>query len=102
MRMFKDIGYKIETVASVVCAIGIVGSLFAGFVLVVGRDQMFDGIIAAALGILLSWLSTIVLYGFGTLVRTSEESNDRMKKIEDTLDEMSAYVKAIQRQNTQQ
>lgn len=99
--MFKDIGYKIETLASVVCAIGIIASLGVGFVYVM-NDLMLIGLIIALAGILVSWLSTVLIYGFGTLVRTNEESSERMKEIEETLDEMSAHIKAIQRQNIQQ
>ena len=99
--MFKDIGYKIETLASVVCAIGIIASLGVGFVYV-ANGLMVLGLIIALAGILVSWLSTVLIYGFGTLVRTNEESSERMKEIEETLDEMSADIKAIQRQNIQQ
>ena len=84
--MFKDIGYKIETVASVVCAIGIIISLMAGFVLVVEHNQMLIGLIIALGGILVSWLSTILIYGFGTLVRTNEEMKNKI----DNLTEIAA------------
>ena len=57
--MFKDIGYKIETVASVVCAIGIGISLVVGLGLALVYEQMVLGIIVALGGMLISWLSTI-------------------------------------------
>lgn len=102
--MFKDIGYKIETLASVVCAIGIIASLGVGFVYVM-NDLMLIGLIIALAGTLVSWLSTVVLYGFGTLVRTNEENNERTKRIEELLEQehtlMSVLVKLTRQKNEQ-
>ena len=86
--MFKDIGYKIETVASVVCAIGIGISLVVGLGLALVYEQMVLGIIVALGGMLISWLSTILMYGFGTLVRTNEEMNEKIYQMNENLDQL--------------
>lgn len=86
--MFKDIGYKIETVAAVVCAIGIGVSIFGGLTLAFVLNQMVLGIVIIIGGTLVSWLSTILMYGFGTLVRTNEENNEKLNRLNENLDQL--------------
>ncbi len=72
--MFDDIGNKIKTLAKVVCALGMIGSIIGGIVIcleAVNRhsDSSFAlGVLVALVGCILSWISVFVLYGFGELV----------------------------------
>lgn len=79
--MFDEIGTKIQVVAKVLAWIGIYASIIVGAVLfAVGLTQaeelgylMVITPFVIALGCLLSWLSNIVLYGFGKLIEDVEK-----------------------------
>ena len=65
--MFENSGSKIKVLALICFWISLVGSVIAGLALI---DSI--GIIIILLGILSSWLSTIVLYGMGEGIENSE------------------------------
>lgn len=81
--MFDDIGKKIKGVASGFCWLGILASLAIGMIwLLVSSETMRGDEEAQVVGVLgglgimvggsiSSWLSSIVLYGFGELVDNS-------------------------------
>lgn len=68
--MFTNIGEKIKTTATVCCWIIIIGAVIAGFRLMLAGGVM-AGILITAGGILIGWISSFVLYGFGELVENS-------------------------------
>lgn len=76
--MYDNIGGKIKTVAKVVGFTGIGISILTGllFLLVAFSEEKFSyfgiGILVAFLGSLISWVSTIALYGFGQLVENTD------------------------------
>lgn len=82
--MFNNVGSKIKTLAKVCTWIGIIFSCLYGLVLIImslaninymgGAAVLgiFLGLIIAALGWLISWLSNLKLYGFGQLVENSD------------------------------
>ncbi len=71
--MFYNIGDKIKTLAKVMCWIGSIASIIIGIVLIVmDEDLILVGILIAAVGALLSWISSFVLYGFGQLIENSD------------------------------
>ena len=71
--MFDNIGGKIKTLAKVVCWIGIIACIITGIVLMATDEELvLAGILTAAGGSLLSWVSSFVLYGFGQLVENSD------------------------------
>ncbi len=83
--MFDNIGEKIKVLAKVLFWIGVLGS----FVLAFYYLYMFSGYGGAAIiifavtafaGGLISWISTIFLYGFGQLV----ENSDKLVKLNQT------------------
>lgn len=76
--MFSNIGSKIKALATFVTCVGIVGSIIIGMV-IIGNDEDLAllGIIIMAVGSLLAWISSFVLYGFGQLV----ENSDKLVKI---------------------
>ncbi len=70
--MFNNVGGKIKAIAKVVAWIGIVICVIYGFVLLVSvEDMALVGLIVMTVGSLLSWVSSLVLYGFGELIDNS-------------------------------
>ena len=67
--MYEQIGEKIKGLASTLATIGIIISIFGGIVLMMTSDDApILGIFVAAIGALLSWVSSWLLYGFGELI----------------------------------
>ena len=80
--MFKNIGRKIKMLAKVICWAGIVLSIFMGIALAItlmlkNQDLLILaivlGVLYAALGALISWIGTFVLYGLGQLVDNTDK-----------------------------
>jgi len=79
-NMFSNIGGKIKSVATAVCWIGIIASVLTGIVMLAQGDEgILFGFITAGLGALVSWVSSLFLYGFGELIVkvTQIEKNTR-------------------------
>lgn len=64
--MFKQIGKKIKVLAVVFTCLGMLGSIITGIILM--ANEMPEGALIMAGGILVSWISSFVLYGFGELI----------------------------------
>lgn len=71
--MFDNIGGKIKSLAKVVTWIGIVCSIIAGIAVLANADSSISwvGILIIPGGIVISWISSLTLYGFGELVANS-------------------------------
>ena len=69
--MFDNIGDKLKSVAILECVLGILASLIGGIAMMVGGAVLI-GILTIVLGALLSWLSSLGLYGFGQLIENSD------------------------------
>ena len=71
--MYENIGGKIKGLAIVVFAIMAILSLVAGgFMLFRDNGGFLIGILTAGIGILLSWIGTFFLYGFGQLIENTD------------------------------
>lgn len=76
--MYDNIGGKIKTVAKVIGFAGIGISVLAGLVFLLASFSEEEflylgiGILVAFLGSLISWASTIALYGFGQLIENTD------------------------------
>ena len=78
--MFDNIGRKIKGFAKAICWIGIITCWIAGIKMIsdaVNRGYVDDELILMGIGVivlgsLLSWVSSLVLCGFGRLVENSE------------------------------
>ncbi len=71
--MFNNIGEKIKMLAQVLCWLGIIGSIIFGLVLI-ADNIYFDigqGILIMIGGALLSCINSLVLYGFGELIKSN-------------------------------
>lgn len=83
--MFNNIGHKIQVLAKVLCWIGIICWVITGFALMAGSSSMtyrlngefvransgagvVAGILTIVVGVLVSWIGSLVLYAFGQLV----------------------------------
>ncbi len=77
--MFHNIGKKIQVLAKIVAIIGVAVSVIAGlFVLL----ESSVGLIIIAGGALLSWIGSLMTYGFGILVEQAEVSLGKTKASE--------------------
>jgi hypothetical protein len=86
--MFQNIGKKIKTVAIVIMITGILLAVLVGLVAFfeeysVGNifSAFLTFLTVAGLGILFSWLSVFILYGFGELVDQSMAMTQRQEEI---------------------
>ncbi len=70
--MFNNVGEKIKTIAKVVVWISIAICVIYGFVLLVSvEDMALVGLLVMTVGSFISWVSGLVLYGFGELIENS-------------------------------
>ncbi len=70
--MFKNIGGKIKTLAVVITCIGIVLSIIVGSLLMV-NELVIVGILVMLVGILASWISSFILFGYGQMIENSDK-----------------------------
>lgn len=75
--MFDNIGSKIKSFAQVVTIIGIVASVILGIIFMANAG--FIGLVVMLIGILMSWISSFITYGFGQLIENSDEMIRLMK-----------------------
>ena len=87
--MFDNVGGKIKVVAKVSCYVGIVLSLFGCLGNIVTAIENYNPtsaifwLIGFVLFPILSWLSSLLLYGIGQLVENSDTLVDLMTYDED-------------------
>ena len=68
--MFDNIGGKIKGLASFLTWIGIIASVITGIIFI-ADDAGGMGFLLIILGPLASWLSSLLLYGFGELIENT-------------------------------
>ena len=81
--MFDNIGSKIKGLASAVTWAGIILSIISGIAMIASSEGLlaFPAILVIAVGSLISWLSSLTLYGFGQLIENSDIiANEYRKK----------------------
>ena len=78
MFTFENIGGKIKTLAQVVAILGVIVSVIAG--LFVLDDSALYGVLIAFVGSVLSWISSLFIYGFGELIDKTTEIAKNTKK----------------------
>ena len=88
--MYHDIGGKIKGMAVFVAIIGIIASFSGGMVWasIGSRDitKFVTSVLIAAVGCLVSWISSLLIYGFGEIIDklTEIEHNTQVKSARDT------------------
>lgn len=79
--MYENAGRKISGLANVICILGIVLSILIAIAMAsMDEDNIFGALIIAVLGSVVSWLSALVLAGFGELISNSAEIRDLLQK----------------------
>ena len=67
--MYDNIGGKIKGLAKAIFIIGAVVSFIAGIALMLVNDNLiFVGVLIWFLGIIVAWVSSWVIYGFGEII----------------------------------
>ena len=67
--LYEDIGKKIKHLAKVCFVVEAVGAVIGGFAMMVSDSDMIGyGLLTVIGGVLVAWVSSWVLYGFGELV----------------------------------
>ena len=89
--MFENIGYKIKSLAKLLCWLGIAVSLASGCYIF--RTKEWLGVLIIVGGTLLSWLGNFVLYGFGELIDNSEIANQELADVVNELQEIQDKIK---------
>lgn len=68
--MNSKVAERIEIVAELVCVLEIIASIIVGIALISSENSM--GFLVIIIGAFISWLSYLILYGFGELIENSE------------------------------
>ena len=85
--MYNNVGEKLKSIATVIALVLMLFSLMITFALL-GAGGGFVSIVVFLVLILLSWLSGIVLYGFGHLIVTQDSILKEQKAIANELRKM--------------
>lgn len=79
--MFDNIGGKLKTLAITLTVLGILGSIIGGGIICSDDDIVGIGIAVMIVGSLLSWVSSMAIYGFGELIETATLMQSDLHKI---------------------
>ncbi|MBP3313118.1 MAG: hypothetical protein J6K84_00465 [Oscillospiraceae bacterium] len=82
--MFENVGGKIKAVALAFFWLGCIGGALGGLVTaaeVDGFEGLLSFVIITAISVFLSWLSSLLLYGFGELIESSSFTASEMEKL---------------------
>ena len=85
--MYNNVGGILKRLAIFICVLGIIGSVISGFsTMALGEELVGYGFLILLLGSLGSWLSSLSLYAFGSLVENSNETRETCQSINHKLD----------------
>ena len=72
--MFDNIGKKIKKIAQIECWAGIASYILLGLILLFENEiKIYVGILIMGVGSFLSWIGSLMIYGFGQLIENSNE-----------------------------
>ena len=83
--MFDNIGGKLKTIALTAAIINMIVFAIGGIVLIF-IESFWMGLLFIVLGVLVSWLESTTLYGFGELIEATVQNKDYLKKIADSME----------------
>lgn len=78
--MFNNIGSKIKTLVKVFFWLAVIGGVIGG-ALVCKMSQSPLGLLVAGAIILVAWLGSFVMYGYGELIDSTQENTYYLKEI---------------------
>lgn len=80
--MFANIGEKIKGVAKFITAVGIImGIIIFVAMSFIDESMILIGLLVGTIVAILSWVSSFALYGFGTLVSSSQRTERLLQEI---------------------
>ena len=78
--MFSNIGKKIKLMAVVFFSIGVLASLITGIIFFADEEPLIGALIIIG-GSFVSWVSVMLIYGFGQLVENSDIIAAQFKRV---------------------
>ena len=97
--MYDNIGEKLKTLARSLCVILIIGAIIGGVVFIFSGLFLL-GILEIVVGTILSWASTLLIYGVGEAVTNTEEIknetyilNKKANRIESSVNHIKIQLK---------
>ena len=94
--MFDNIGKKLKGLAIFCTVVGIISALITGFNL--GQGNILLGILTAIGGIIVSWLSSLMLYGVGEVNDVAVANSLIEKQTAARIDELERQIRVLQEQ----
>lgn len=82
--MYENVGGKIKGVATTAAIIGIIATTI-GFIALCLVELVVAGFLVLIVGCLVSWLSSLALYGLGQLIENSDKIANNMRNMESIL-----------------
>lgn len=80
--MFSNIGEKLKNLATVVTIIGIIAGVIVLISMVsMDDDLIFSGLLTGIVIALVSWIGSFALYGFGTLISSSQNTERLLRDV---------------------
>lgn len=77
--MYKNIGKKLMSVASIFCILEIIASVICGIIMIEEIGPLSILIIVGGIGV--AWLSNAAMYAMGNLVENTAQTNEYLEKI---------------------
>lgn len=74
--MFKNAGSKLKSLARIIFALNVIIDIVVGIVMIKASFVLL--IVSVAVGVLIGWLSSIMLYAFGELCENVHEINKKL------------------------
>ncbi len=74
--MFKNAGSKLKSLARIIFALNVIIGIVVGIVMIKASFVLL--IVSVAVGVLIGWLSSIMLYAFGELCENVHEINKKL------------------------
>lgn len=89
--MYNNIGGKLKALAGVACALGILGSVAWAL----SFSNVVVCILIVGLGTLISWISTMALYGYGEMVEKTCQIQQEVDGLKNEISSMKFYLKTM-------
>lgn len=76
--MFNNIGGKIKGLATIICLVGMIGSVIAAFAMW-ANEAFLPGLVILVVGCLASWIGSFFAYGLGQLIENTDRIRERLE-----------------------
>lgn len=85
--MFENVGEKLKKFAKILFVLAVIGDIICAFIFGIETDYYRDGVlndmfwIFLLIGPIVSYLQSMILYGFGELVEKTTKTKQLMEKV---------------------